>query len=157
MTDPTPAPPKRPQVGDHPFFHAFDPGFLRRLDAAASERTLLADEFLFHEGGPAQAFYLLREGKVALEIASPGGPPLTIQTIGPREVIGWSWLVPPHRWRFDARGLKATRLIAVDATTLRNAIDDRPDQGYLLLRHLVPVLAERLEMARLQVLDVHRR
>ncbi len=157
MTDTRFPTPERIPIEDHPFFHGFDAGFLHRVGAAAEERTFAADEFLFHEGTPARAFYLVQEGKVALEIGAGGGPPLTIQTIGAREVIGWSWLVPPHRWRFDARALKPTRLHSIDAAALRAAIDADPLQGYRLLRRLVPVLAERLEMARLQVLDVHRR
>ncbi len=150
-------PSDRPRLDDHPFFHGFEPEFLRRLEPAVSERTLDPDAILFREGTPARAFYLVRDGKIALELHSPGGPPLTIQTVGPREVIGWSWLVPPHRWRFDARALKATRLFAIEAGPLRAAIDAEPLQGLRLLRQLLPVLAERLEMARVQVLDVHRR
>ena len=143
------------RVADHPFFQGADPAFVERVGHHATEATWEAGEFLFHEGDPARSFYLLFHGKVALELGAPDRPKLTIQTVGPRDVLGWSWLVPPYRWRFDARAVKATRALVLDAEVLREAFEARPEDGYWFLLRLVPVIGERLEMARLQILDIY--
>ena len=63
-----------------------------------------AGQYLFHEGEPATEFFLIRHGKVALEIAAPGQRRHRLsQTVGEGDIVGLSWLVPPYRWQFDAR------------------------------------------------------
>jgi len=145
----------RPRVGDHPFFEGLDARLIATADAHAVEREYAAGDVLFREGEVAGAFYLVFEGRVALEVAAADRERLTIQTIGPKDVLGWSWLVPPHRWRFDARAVKATRVLVVDSRALLDAFDARPADGYAFLRRLVPVMGERLEMARIQIVNIH--
>jgi CRP/FNR family transcriptional regulator, cyclic AMP receptor protein len=145
------------RLGDHPFFQGIAASFTERLQRHATERSFSPGEYLFREGEPAMAFYLLYSGKVALELEAPDRPRVTIETVGPREVLGWSWLVPPHRWRFDARALKATSALVVDSRRVMEALEDRPEDGYRFLMHLVPVIGERLEMARIRALDIYGR
>lgn len=142
-------------LADHPFFHGFDPAFLAAIAEGAAERTYETGNLLVREGAPATEFLLVVHGKVAVEMATPERPRLTIQTIGPGEVLGWSWFFPPRRWTLDARALKPTRAVVVDAAVLRRALDARPEMGYRFLSRLLPVIAERLENTRLQLLDIH--
>lgn len=138
-----------------PFFEGFDPGFLARLAPLARERSLDAGVAVVREGDVADAFFLVLSGKIALEVVAHDRPRRTIQTIGPNEVLGWSWLVPPHLWRLDARTVKATRVVAIDAPGLRVALAEHPAEGYRFLLRLLPVIAERLENTRVQLLDIH--
>ena len=137
------------------FFEGFDVAFLAKIAAYASERSYDAGVGLFREGDAADAFFLIVSGKVALEVVLHDRPRRTIQTIGPNEVLGWSWLVPPAQWRLDARTVKATRLVAIAAGPLRTALNENPEQGYRFLLRLLPVIAERLENTRVQLLDIH--
>ena len=73
----------------------------------------------FQEGKEANTRYLIREGKVALEVVAPGHGSLTIETLGGGDMLGWSWLIPPYRSRFDARAVEMTRAIALDGKCLR--------------------------------------
>ncbi|HTT15332.1 MAG TPA: cyclic nucleotide-binding domain-containing protein [Thermoplasmata archaeon] len=143
------------RAGDHPFLHGLDAAFVERIAHGAREVAYDPGDMLFREGEGAERFYLVFQGKVALEIETPERPRLTIQTVGPGDVVGWSWLFAPHRWRFDARAVKATRVLALEAPTVRAALDAHPIEGYRFLLRLLPVLGERLEMARLQILDIH--
>lgn len=138
-----------------PFFEGFDAEFLARLAPLARERTFDAGVSIVREGDVADAFYLVVSGKIALEVVAHDRPRRTIQTIGANEVLGWSWLVPPHLWRLDARTVKATRVVAIDAADLRQALAERPAEGYRFLLRLLPVIAERLENTRVQLLDLH--
>ena len=145
------------RIREHPFFRGFDEEFVESACADAVERRFWAAEILFREGSPAKNLFVVLEGKVGLEVGSSDRPELTVQTVGPGEVIGWSWLVPPHRWRFDARALKPTLMVALDAEHLRHTLSRRPEWGYQFMIRFLPVLAERLENTRIQLLDLHAR
>ncbi len=142
-------------VRAHPFFHGFDPAFVHEVCQHAREVRFEPDELLAKEGAPADVFYLILEGKVALEAGAADNPHLTVQTVGRDEVLGWSWLVAPHRWRFDARATKPVRAAALSAEVLRRTLASHPTWGYQFLIRFMPVLAERLENTRIQLLDLH--
>ena len=153
----TPAAPSAsaPALSTLAFFEGFPESFLSLLSAHAHLRLFEPGGEVVHEGAPADAFFIVLAGKVALEVVLPDRPRRTIQTVGPGEVLGWSWLVPPHRWRLDARAVKSTRLLAIEAEALRRTLSERPVEGYRFLLRLLPVIAQRLENTRLQVLDLH--
>ena len=143
------------RLEEHRFFRGMDEEFLARLRDTAYERSYDTGALLVREGDPAEEFLLLFAGKVALEIVLPDRPRMTIQTLGPGEVLGWSWLVSPHRWRLDARALKPTRVLGLAASHLRTVLNERPADGYRFLIRLLPVISERLENTRLQLMDLH--
>ena len=83
-------------------------------------------------------------------------PPITVQTIREGEILGWSWLIPPYRWRFDAKAADLTRAIALDGKCLRTKSEEDHDLGYELMKRFAGIIVERLESARLQLLDVYK-
>jgi CRP-like cAMP-binding protein len=113
-----------------------------------------AGQRLFKEGEEAKQFYMIREGKIALEISTPRSA-IMIQTVREGDVLGWSWLVPPYRWRFGARALVPTRAIALDGKCLRTKSEEDHNLGYELLKRFSRVIVERLEATRLQLMDVY--
>jgi CRP/FNR family transcriptional regulator, cyclic AMP receptor protein len=145
------------EVASHPFFHGFDAAFVEAMCAKAVEHRYAVEEMLAVEGTPAEILYVVLEGKVALEVGASDRPRLTVQTVGPGEVLGWSWLVPPHHWRFDARAVKPTRVVVLDGGVLRHILSTHPKWGYQFMVRFMPVLAERLENTRVQLLDIHGR
>ena len=142
-------------IAQHPFFSGLQPEYLELITGCASNVRFDADSYIFHEGEEAQHFYLLRAGKVGLEVPTPDRGPMTIQTVGEGELIGWSWLVPPYLWRFDARVLELTRAVALDATCLRKKCETDHHLGYELLKRLTVMMEERLQATRLQLLDFY--
>jgi CRP/FNR family cyclic AMP-dependent transcriptional regulator len=141
-------------VRDHPFFSGLAPPFLDVICGCAKYARFQAGEYLFHEGEPADQFYLLREGGVALELKAPGRT-TTFQTLRQGEIVGVSWLVPPYRWSNDARAVEFTRAIAMDAACLRGKCEADHDLGYELMKRFMSVLIPRLQSTRLQILDVY--
>ena len=158
MNDPPhgPLPKEAPlRVADHPFFQGLDSQLIQEAARLARERRFDTGEMIVRDGDPAASFYLVYHGKVALEVASAEKPHLTIQTVGPGEVLGWSWLVPPYLWRLDARALKPTQVLAIDGKAFREALAVHPEQGYQFLVRLLPIIAQRLENTQIQLLDIH--
>src|SRR5688572_8587029 len=90
-------------ISEHPFFRDLDTEHLQLLSGCATNARFRPGEPLFMEGGEANQFYLLREGRVSLEVHTGTDEPIVIQTMTAGDVLGFSWLIPPHRWRFDAR------------------------------------------------------
>ncbi len=144
------------ELGAHEFLSGLSARFLNGLVPEAERRELPVGHTIARAGDPAREFFLIEVGKVALEIAAHDRPHLTVLTLGPGEVFGWSWLVAPHLWRVDARAVKPTRVLVVSGTALRRALDAHPTDGYRFLQRLVPILAQRLDATQLQVFDVYR-
>lgn len=141
-------------VRDHPFFAGLDEEFLELVCGCAKNVRFEPGKYLFREGGAADQLYLIREGRAALEIAAPGRDSVVFQTVGEGEIVGVSWLFPPYRWNYDVRAIDRIRAIGMDATCLRTKCEDDHDLGYDVMKRLVPILVQRLQATRLQVLDV---
>ena len=142
-------------LSEHPFFAGLDGGFLQLAAGCAKNARFEAGQFIFHEGEAADHFYLIREGRVALQISAPGRGAATFLTLGPGEVFGVNWLVPPYRWVYDARTLDHTRAIAMAATCLRAKCEANHSLGYDIMKRLTPILIDRLHATRLQFLDLY--
>jgi len=143
------------RVLQHPFFVGLDPTLVHAMISKAEERSYAAGEMLVREGRPAEEFFLVLDGKIALEIGSAEHAGITVETIGRGEILGWSWLVHPYRWRFDARATKATQVVAINAAAARYALAAHPAFAYQFLLKFLPVIAERLENTRVQLLDTY--
>lgn len=140
---------------EHPFFRELSEAHRRLIAGCASNANFAAGDYLFREGQRADQFYMLRHGKVAVEVFAGQRGPLVVQTLEQGDILGWSWIVPPHTWRFDARAVELTRTVSLDAECLRGKIEADHELGYQLLRRFAGVMTERLEAARLQLLDMY--
>lgn len=138
-----------------PFFDGLDAAQIELLAGCAGNAHFDAGETIFREGDPADAFYILRQGSIALETFVPVRGPVVIETIEPGDVLGWSWLFPPYRWHFDARALSVVRATGFDGACLRRKCGDDPALGYDLMGRFAQVLIERLRWTRLRLLDVY--
>jgi CRP-like cAMP-binding protein len=142
-------------VGEHRFFAGLDEETIRFIAGCTRNVRFEPGQYLFRAGDPADEFYLLRHGRVVLELPVPGRDVIAFQTAGDGDVVGVSWLVPPHRWLHDARAVDLVRAIGVDARCLRKKCDDDHGVGYAMMQRFVPVLVDRLQATRLQMLDVY--
>lgn len=142
-------------LAEHPFFAGLPQPDLDLIAGCATNVHFAAGDTLFQEGGAADHFFVLRTGRVATQFRTPGQEPITVQTLGEGEVVGWSWLFPPHLWRHDARAVELTRAIAFDGACLRRKCDEDPRLGYELMQRFAQVIIERLENTRLQLLDLY--
>ena len=142
-------------IRDVPVFHGLPDEELKLLAGCASNVHFETGAVLFREGDPADTFYVLRHGSVALEMYVPARGPAVIETLEAGEVLGWSWLFPPYRWHFDARALTGVRATAFDGACLRGKCEDDPKLGYELMSRFAQVLIERLQWTRLRLLDLY--
>ena len=138
-----------------PVFHGLPPDDLALIAGCAKNVHFAQGAVLFREGDPADTFYFVRSGSVALEMFVPARGSLLIETIDEGEVIGWSWLFAPYRWHFDARTLTPVRATGFDGACLRGKCDADPTLGYALMSRFAHLLIERLQATRFRLLDVY--
>jgi CRP/FNR family cyclic AMP-dependent transcriptional regulator len=98
---------------------------------------------------------LIESGKVALESGSDFGEPLVIETIGPGDLLGWSWMFPPYVWQFTARAVEPTTAIFFYGTILREYCEKDHSLGYELFKRMSVVMMKRLQAGRKQMLSIH--
>ena len=128
----------------HHFLHGLEER--HRLLLASGARPFKAGpgQLLLRQGQEADAFYLIQSGQVALSVTTPRGEEVPIQNVRPGEVVGWSWVVPPHRWQYNGRAVQEVQGIAFNAQWLHDLHERDNSLGYHLLRQLVTAMAERM-------------
>ena len=139
----------------HPFCRDMDEKHLQLMVGCASNMRVDAGQFIFHEGDPANELYLIRSGCVSLEFYAAERGVISILTLGEGDPLGWSWLVPPYRWKFDARAMELTRALVFDGKCLRNKCEEDYKLGYDLMRKSVAIVEQRLDATRLQLLNLY--
>jgi CRP/FNR family cyclic AMP-dependent transcriptional regulator len=140
---------------EHPFLEGLDPEYLLLLTGCARNARFAEGEYLWREGETADNFFLVRAGQVALEIYVPQRGELRVETVGEGEVLGWSWMLKPYKWHFDARAVSEVRAVEIDARCIRKKAQEDKAFGYEFLMRFSKVMQERLEATRLRVLDLY--
>lgn len=135
-------------IAEHRLFKDLAPRYLALLAEVAMFKEFAADEVIFREGDPANRFYLILNGEVALESAKRDSPSVLLQTIGRDDVLGWSWLFPPYYWHFDARATEPTKAIFFYGTWLRENCDRDRDFGYEMMKRMSAIIIARLQATR---------
>ncbi len=110
-------------------------------------------DVIFREGSPANSFYLIDQGQVALEADMNGEGLVQIGVLKDGEPLGWSWLFPPFSWHFSARALEPTQCVVLDGGHLLVTAEENPKFGYDLMRQISQVLVERLQVTRKKMLE----
>jgi CRP-like cAMP-binding protein len=136
------------QVENHSFFRGVKPEHLEAILKDAAEVSVDANRIIFREGEPANRFYLIRSGRVALEAHDPAGGTALIQELGVGDALGWSWLYPPFLWHFQARTTEPTELVVLNGAHLLVAAERDPAFGYALVKRVSQVVIQRLQAAR---------
>ena len=142
-------------LDDSPFFHGLPAPVIAQVAGCAQTARFERGDMLFQAGQPADTFYVIRHGRVAVELHNPSRGTITLNTLHDGEVVGWSWLIPPYRRMFGARAVESTSAVAFDGACLRGKCDTDPALGYALMQRVSQVMYERLQASRVQLLDMY--
>ena len=140
-------------LSTHEFFSGLSPEFIGFLARCASEQQIEPGQVLFQQGERAHRFYLIRNGSISIEVPAITGPTLKVQSLGASQILGWSWLIPPYKWSFQAKAEAQTALFAFDGDAVLARCEEEPKFGYALLKRFASLMAERLGVARQRMMD----
>jgi CRP/FNR family cyclic AMP-dependent transcriptional regulator len=138
-----------------PFFEGMPEDAIALIAGCGRNVRFDAGETIFRQGDPADHFYVVRHGSIAVGNFVPPRGELVIETLEAGDLLGWSWLFPPYRSHFDARALSIVRATQFDGACLRDKCAADPALGYDLISRFAQVLIERLQWTRLRLLDVY--
>ena len=141
-------------LNKHPFVEEFQPEHIERLAGMAKEVHFDRDHVVFHEGDECHDFYLIVQGRVAVEIEAPGQT-FRVQTLSAGDELGWSAILMGRGKHFQARALQPVDALAFNGEELLAACREDKALGFALMYRMVGVVSERLQATRLQVLDMY--
>lgn len=130
-------------------------GEIQFLASVATETHFGPDQIVFEEDSEADTFYIIRSGRIGLELTSAMRRPIVIQTLGPGDLIGLSWFFPPYRWSWRARAIEETDAVAFDAAQVRTECEADAHLALEILRIVSAQAVQRLHSSRTQLLDLY--
>ena len=142
-------------VREHALFDGMDPAQVEFIAGCGRLRRFHEGEYLTRENDAADHFFLLLEGRVVIETHRINQPPAPLLTLSANDIVGWSWLIPPYRYQFDARALTPVRTVELNGQCIRGKCETDNCLGYALLKRLTSVMVDRIHGARMQLLDVY--
>lgn len=116
--------------------------------------TLVNGQVLMREGEPTDYLAIVLEGRIGLRVRVPERGPITILTVEPGDVVGWSAVVPPFRATSTAVALAPTELALFEGLQLREALASDAELAAELYPVILNAVSRRLEGTRLQLLDL---
>lgn len=140
-------------LSEKAFFSGLKPEYIEFLAGHASKREVRKDEVLFPHGQKSDRFFMVLSGRITLEVAAIEGPPLELQSVGADEMMGWSWLIPPYKWTFQARAVEPAEVLEFDGNAVFERCEKDPEFGYELLKRFSALMSERLAFARQKMMD----
>lgn len=145
------------ELGSGWFGAGLSPHALSRLAECAAVRSYPAGSVILREGQQTDPFGIVTRGRVALRLLVPERGEITILTVEPGDVVGWSALVPPYRSTSTAVALEPTDLLAFNVRLLRRALREDPPLAATLYPRVLEAVARRLSATRHQLLDLYGR
>jgi CRP-like cAMP-binding protein len=142
-------------IAEESLFQGLDKATLEFVAGCGRNVHFAPEERILTEGEPANTFYLLRSGTVALSFFVPERGNVIIDTLSDGDVLGWSWLFEPYRWQFDAEAREDVAAVGFDGACLRDKCETDNHLGYVLTQRFAKVILGRLQSVRLRMLDVY--
>jgi CRP/FNR family transcriptional regulator, cyclic AMP receptor protein len=143
-------------LAEQPFLAGLTEHQLGLLVPATSRSMFHAGNRIFHQGTPAEQFWLITDGQVFLDSEVPGHDYVVLETLKPGSVLGWSWLFPPYRWHFGAAATTTTHTVTFNAALVRALCQRDPALGYELTTRFLQVMGDRLQAARRRIESFQR-
>ena len=137
----------------HEFFSGFSDDLLQFLCECSSTHEIKTGQILFQQGESADKFYVVRTGRISLQMPAIMGPVLEIQTVDNDQVLGWSWLIAPYKWNFQTIAEEDTELLQFDGAAILARCEQEPQFGFELLKKFAALMSVGLTAARQKMMD----
>lgn len=140
-------------LATHPFFSGLSDDILKFLCECSETFEIKKGQILFRQDEKADKFYIVRNGRISIEIPAIMGPTLELQSLGNDQVLGWSWLISPYKWSFQAEAEEDTELLMFDGAAILAHCEQDSRFGYELLKKFAALMSIRLDAARKRMMQ----
>jgi CRP/FNR family transcriptional regulator, cyclic AMP receptor protein len=138
-----------------PWFNELDDEDVKKIATISHVREAKKGDVFFHEGDKQDYIYVVTEGRVALDINVPPHGRIRFYTAEVWDLFGWSSVTPVVRQRTaGARAVMDCRVVATDADKLYELCEQDHDLGFVVMHRMANVVASRLMVTRLQLIDM---
>jgi CRP-like cAMP-binding protein len=137
----------------HPFLTGMSSHHVEVLATSAALKQFQKDEVIFRAGQPANGFYLIEGGEVAIEGSVFEHGAISTDSVSAGEPLGWSWLFPPYLWHYDARAIEPTTAFFLDGAILHQACKEDLTLGHELFKRMSQVMVRRLQASRAKLIE----
>jgi CRP-like cAMP-binding protein len=117
--------------------------------ALGSQIRLARGEVLFDLGQQADSLYVIEQGQVALTLplhVRGHGEDILIEDRASGQTLGWSALIPPHRFTLKATAPIDSLVIAFPRGALLDYFAANPEVGYAVMRNVAAITGQRLQV-----------
>jgi CRP-like cAMP-binding protein len=136
-----------------PWLKGMDQRHLQLLAQDSVPAEFRPEEIIFKEGGVANRFYLIVEGSVQIESSVMEAESIPIQSLGPGDMLGCSWLFPSAHWQFDARACTLVKALCFHANHLRQLCETNHELGYELMKRVSEIIVLRMQALRRKLVE----
>ena len=140
-------------LATHPFFSGLSDDILKFLCECSETFEIKKGQILFRQDEKADKFYIVRNGRISIEIPAIMGPTLELQSLGNDQILGWSWLISPYKWSFQAEAEEDTELLMFDGAAILAHCEQDSRFGYELLKKFAALMSIRLDAARKRMMQ----
>lgn len=105
---------------------------------------------LFMEQSDANILYLILSGGIELHYEMPQreNADTTVASLRPGDTVGWSAIVPPHKYRLSGYCKGKTTLLEIDRETLKRTFETNYHLAYIFMRNIAVLTGERLHQVQ---------
>ncbi len=121
----------------------------QQIKGRGSMERYRADAIICTEGTEARKFYLVEEGRVAVESQVARGMRFPLSIVYPGQAFGWSALVLPYVYTATVMALSETRVIAIEQKDLLAMMQADPSLGFTIMQNVACIVASRLRTMEL--------
>jgi CRP/FNR family cyclic AMP-dependent transcriptional regulator len=139
------------------FGTGLSPEAIARLAGIAQLREIEPDTELMREGQVTDELCIVLTGRIALRTLVPERGMVTILTVEPGDIVGWSAIVPPHRATSTSIAIEPVRLLELPGEALRKLLRADNALAASVYPRVLQAVARRLSATRLQLLDLFAR
>jgi CRP-like cAMP-binding protein len=129
--------------------HGLSAADATRLTSLGSLVHVPSGAQLFALGSEAHGVCLIERGRMALTLPMRVGArqeDVLVEERTAGQMVGWSGLIPPHRFTLNASAQIDTDVLVLPRAPLLEFLDANPAIGYVVMRNLASVVGQRLQV-----------
>jgi CRP/FNR family cyclic AMP-dependent transcriptional regulator len=120
------------QFKSHEIFQHLRPEQINVLSSAAEEVSFEAGDTVFRRGEPADDFFVVLDGQVALRMLRPDGVSVLIDEVTGGAIFGSCVCFQIDSYTLTAQCTEDSRILKIKASTLKKLMDDDLVIGYAI-------------------------